>query len=252
LNAKKVGIVKTFGSKYLSTCVIDAIESAGADIIPFGMKHPYDAVVVVHEFGIPVFQDRDIKVIEEAKQIGIPIIEDCAWRTDKVFDSQYQVYSLTKTYGFPFGGILHGVELDDEYMWSIGCLDTVKREKYLENGVTDVGADVRVRNWMLLRELMEEDGMRFDDCYDYRQAVLERRWVPTMMFMKCRDDDEVDYFVDRLARFGIQAGHYWGEPLLILPVHQAMTADHIRYMFAVIKGGYNLCNSYGGKSDAEE
>jgi hypothetical protein len=95
------------------------------------------------------------------------------------------------------------------------------------------------------------------EAWQNRHAEVVRRievgWKPsdgylsTVYLQKFKDDTEADAIVARLEEFGIQAGRYWGEPVVYLPIHQSITTEEIEYMFAVVRGYFNLCRDYGKK-----
>jgi hypothetical protein len=244
---ESVNIVKTFGSDYITRCVTDTIEKTGAKWDLRGPMHVgTKAVLVIHEFGIPVYQDRDLAMIQNARNLGIPIIEDCAWRLNRhFFFSDYWFFSAQKMFDLNYGAVLRGVHIPDDKLWEYGCLDFVKRDK-LANGTRacDVGVDRRVENWRLFHELVLADGMTPDECYDYEKSVRDNVWVPTVYLLKVDSDKVADELVARLVEFGVQAGHYHGEPVIFVPIHQSMTRKEVEYVFAVIKGYYNLCHAY--------
>lgn len=238
----EVCIQKTFGSNYIARCVTDTIEK----VCHWKLRELTSrtkVILVIHEFGIPC---RDVFV-----QPGIPIIEDCAWRIDRVLpDSNYQVYSLQKMFNVNYGGLIQGVKLTDEFLWSIGCLDVVKRGNYLREKdyiFSAYGSIERPRLWNRYYELAMADGMEMDDCYDYKTAVDNCSWTPTVFLQKFKDNEEANAVVERLQEFGIQAGRYWGEPVVFLPIHQNMSLAEVEYMFAVVKGYFNLCADWKGK-----
>lgn len=245
---REVIIVKTFGSDFITGCVTRAIERAGYTwTLRTDITGNTRAVLAIHEFGIPVFQARDIEILDKARADFVPVIEDCAWRKEKVWDwSDYQVFSLQKLVDINYGGILVGVHLDDNFLWSIGCLDAVKRERALWEEEQDLQVAVRERLWKQYHHLVLADGMTPDDCIDYEQAIMDG-WMPTVYLQKFKDDVEADAIVGRLEEFGIQAGHYHGEPVVYLPIHQSMTNEEVEYMFAVVRGYFNLCRDYGKK-----
>lgn len=244
-----VTIVKTFGSNYISGCVVGMVDKTGANWALRELDfQKTKAVIAVHEFGIPVFQKDDINMLEAARQAGIPVIEDCAWRSYRVWDwSKYAVMSLSKMYPLNYGGLLIGENIPDDTLWSWGVLDTVKRERFMHEGGFDSGAETRKRNWLLYHDLVVSNGMSFDTCFDYKSAVESGAWVPTVYLQRFSSDQEADEVVARLEEFGVQAGHYHGEPLVFLPIHQNMTIAEVEYMFAVVAGYYNLCKDYGIK-----
>lgn len=242
----QVNIIKTFGSQYVSSCVTRPIEKLGAtwkvrDLMRVGTK----AVIVVHEFGIPVYQQGDMDLLAHARELGIPVIEDCAWMWRRKFsNSKYAVFSCSKIFDMNFGGLLVGAHIDDTTLWSWGMLDVVKRDRYLRT-MKSVGLEQRRQNWRDYHTLVKADGMTPDDCYDYEAAIESGEWMPTVYLQRFKDDAEADAIVARLEEFGIQAGRYWGEPIVFLPVHQNMTTEEVEYMFAVVRGYFNLCRDYG-------
>lgn len=247
--ADDVTIVKTFGSNYITKCVTNTIEKVAGAWQLRNLTASTKVVLAIHEFGIPVYQDRDMSILEEARSKHLPIIEDCAWRTSKVFDfSDYQIYSFQKMFNINYGGAIAGVEIPDEKMWEYGCHDFVKKGKLLEELPSrgdDI--DIRIRNWKHFDDLVRADGMEPDDCYKYREAIDNNIWSPTVYLLKVKDEQESVALVDRLREFGVQAGVYWGEPVVFLPIHGNMSLKEVEYMFAVVKGYYNLCHDYGSK-----
>lgn len=98
-------IVTTSGGRYVSSCVTDTIEKIcrwGHDI-----DNLTSAILIIHEFGFPCM------IPEKLIDMKLPIIEDCAYaigtrieggRVGEVGD--YALYSFSKYFPFPFGGIL--------------------------------------------------------------------------------------------------------------------------------------------------
>lgn len=243
----EVVIVKTFGSDFISGCVTSAIEATGASwrLRGWTQENKVKAVVVVHEFGIPVYQQRDLNFIEWAHQHGVPVIEDCAWMWRKVFDeSEYAVCSLQKIFNMNYGGLLKGAKIPDDKLWEWGVLDTVKRDQCLREIALVEGKNERKNNWKRYNELVKADGMTPDDCYDYEEAIESEEWMPTVYMQKFETEEIANDIVKRLEEFGIQAGRYWGENVVYLPIHQSMSIEDVEYMFAVVRGYFNLCRNY--------
>lgn len=247
-----VVIVKTFGSDFISGCVTRTIERAGASWVLNGQITPQvKGVIALHEFGIPIFQDKDLELLKIAHAANVPIIEDCAWRWNKVFSfSKYAVYSFQKMFNVNYGGMVTGVKIPDEKLWQWGCLDVVKRDRWTHEAKKTLGIDQRRRNWDYYHSLVLADGMTPDDCIDYAN-VRANGWVPTVYLQKFETNEIADAIVDRLEQFGIQAGRYWGEPVVYLPIHQNMSIAETEYMFAVVRGYFNLCRDYRGTIKAE-
>lgn len=242
-----VCVLKTFNNSFISGCVTNAIEKTGAqwrlhDVIRSGTT----ALVVVHEFGIPIYRDEDLHTIAIARAAGIQIIEDCAWRTRPVLENVWSVLSLQKMFDINYGGLLLGVKIPDDVLWSLGCLDVVKRERFLWEPKFEATGfiDARIKLWKQYDDLVLADGMEPDVRVDFRSMIDAGTWIPTIYMQKFGSGEEADAVVARLEEFGIQAGRYWGSSSIYLPIHQTMTSEEVEYMFAVVRGYFNLCRDY--------
>lgn len=240
-----VTIIKTFGSQYIPRCVTDTIEKV-CDWRLGWTNINTKAYLIIHEFGVTCnkLSDEEVSII---KSKGTPIIEDCAWRDTKALPySDYWFTSEQKMHSLNYGSIIHGVSIPDDKMWEYGCFDFVKRQDYLKKPMESSAPMVRAKNWLRMYDLMKDDGMETDACYDWEGAVRRAEWTPTIMFLRTKDENESKQLVERLNDFGVQAGVYWGEPLVFLPIHQNMSKADVDYVFAVVRGYYNLCANYGG------
>lgn len=241
-----VTVVKTFGGAYVSGCVRQVIEKLGAVMVLDAYGSDTAACVVINEFGLPITQQRSLDILRAVRGKRVPIIEDCAWMPMGAshVEADYRVYSVPKLYPFNYGGILWGAHIDDETLWSWGMLDTVKRgrSRYEPDHYHDKAQ--RIANWSQYHNLVLGDGMTPDDRVDYIKAINDG-WCPTVYMQRFRDSEEADAIIARLEEFGIQAGRYYPEPIVYLPVHQNMTSADVEYMFAVVRGYFNLCRDYG-------
>lgn len=242
----QVVIVKTFEGKFISGCVTSTIEKTGASwrLRGWDSEDKAKALVVIHEFGVPVYRKQDLDFIEWAKRNNVPIIEDCAWRLDSVMGKQstYRVYSMQKMCNMNYGGLLSGVKLDNDFLWKIGCYDFVK-EKMMYEEIDVKDHDKRIELWRAFHVLVIGSGMKpFDTC-GYADGKI--KWLPTVYMLDVENEIDAKALVDRLEEFGIQAGRYWGTNAIYVPIHQNMSKAEVEYMFAVIRGYYNLCRDYG-------
>lgn len=244
----KVGIVKTFPTHFISGCVTGAIEKTGASWQNWPNERDLKdlkALVVVHEFGVAANSMTVLSMVHQCKELGIPVIEDCAWSDKKILqNADYSVFSLQKILPVNYGGILMGVHLDDDFMWKIGCLDAFKRERAYFEEEEDAGEPRRRDLWHLYHRLVTENGMTPDGLCDWEDRA-SAEWMPTVYMQSFASDEEANAIVARLEEFGIQAGRYWGTNSVYLPIHQSMTDEEVRYMFAVVRGYFNLCRDYG-------
>lgn len=236
----EVCIQKTFHTKYVSKCVTDQIEKVCKWTLATTTERT-KVVLVIHEFGIPchdVFVPSDRPVV---------LIEDCAWRPGKVLKSDYAIYSMSKCFPIQYGGAIEGVHIPDEKMWEYGCLDYVKKQNFARDMAgLEFAEDHRRIMWQHYNELVKADGMTPEDSVLYEKMVQEGEWAPTVYLQKFESESIADAIVARLEEFGIQAGRYWGERVVFLPIHQEMTLKDVEYMFAVVKGYFNSCRDYKG------
>lgn len=103
----EVLILKTTPGSYISSCVTKTIEKVCRWSQRYSTKTR--AVLVIHEFGFPCSSAQ----IMPFSKMGLPIIEDCAYAIGSRLNGapigklgHYAIYSLTKYYPIPFGGIL--------------------------------------------------------------------------------------------------------------------------------------------------
>jgi len=127
-----IAIYKTFDNNYISRCVTETIKQYCNYTRKIDNKTK--AVMIIHEFGYPY---QDIKKIkEECIKRKIPLIENCAWGYGSKFESgqeigtvgDYAIYSLPKIIPAQYGGVLKGLNIEDESMWNdYRLLDYYKR-----------------------------------------------------------------------------------------------------------------------------
>ena len=247
-----VAIYKTFmGNDYVSGCVSKPIERycKHTDKIDEDTK----AVVVIHEFGYPYVDTVELKA--ECEKKGIPLIEDCAWAYGSEIDSShkigevgdYAIYSLPKFMPLPYGAILKGLSISDEDNWnSYRLLDYFKRELVLTKlqeylPLLNEANERRRRNWQRLAALFQQDGFEV-------MAPLPEGTYPGAFMVKLTDFQSV---FERYEKFGVEAGRYYQEESLFLPVHQNLTAGQIDYIYGAFRGTLNLYSNYrrDGKKD---
>lgn len=245
-----VAVYKTFeDNEYISGCVSGPIEQVSkmVRVIDADTK----AVIVIHEFGFPYKDIFALKKICEQK--GIPLIEDCAWSYSSRFDDSkkvgdvgdYAIYSLPKIFPMQYGGILTGLSIPDDKNWAdYKLLDYFKREviihalaHYLPK--LDQDAERRRQNWIKLEALFRRDG------YD-TMVKLEENVYPGSFLVSMSNFQEV---FERYEKFGVEAGRYYPERALFLPVHQGLGDAELDYIYGVFRGLLNLSSNYsrGGK-----
>ncbi|MAF25925.1 hypothetical protein CL634_10170 [bacterium] len=248
----KVGVIKTFDTAFVSGCVAQAVENVGATcVVNQGESLPEcKAVLLIHEFGIPISQDNELVMV--ARDLGLKIIEDCAWREDKVFHfSDYSIFSSQKIYDMNYGGLIIGASIPSEELWGYGAYDFVKAKRFkkdLQNQCVNV--ESRINNWTQFHDYVCAEGWTTYEGKDVEGFIKNKKWAPTVYMIdfgagNFEDGDKiVDELIERLEQFGIQSGKYHPSAVLYVPIHDNMSSEDVRYMFAVIRGYFNSCNAY--------
>lgn len=247
--ADNVAVYTTFDTDYVSGCVSEPIEHVSTMTRKIDDKTK--AVIVIHEFGFP-YQDLK-KLKKECEKRKIPLIEDCAWGIGTRLDSEtrigdvgdYAIYSLPKALPMQYGGILKGLKISDEENWSdYKMLDFFKREivmKALHQHLPKLNSynEIRRGNWQRLAALFARDG--FEVMNELADGVY-----PGAFLVNLENFQET---FERYEEFGVEAGRYYHNKALFLPVHQNLGEGAVDYIYGVFRGKLNLSSNYsrGGK-----
>lgn len=240
---ENVAIYKTLDNDYISRCVTDTIASVCQWTRKIDKKTK--AVMVIHEFGYP-YKDL-VKLKEQCKKQGIPLIENCAWSYGSKVDGHeigtvgdYAIYSLCKFLPVAYGAVLRGLEISDEDNWSTyKMLDYYKRD-ILINKLLELMPQMaeqqqrRVENWRTLERLFALAGNK-------PLIELEPEVYPTVFLTKFENGQTM---YEKYERFGVETGRYYPEDALFLPVHQGMDEAQLEYVYAIYHGYLNLCSEY--------
>jgi degT/dnrJ/eryC1/strS aminotransferase len=245
-----VAVYKTFaGNEYISGCVRTPIKQHGTMVRE--IDDSTKAVVVIHEFGIPYENLRELK--KRCEEKNIPLIEDCAWsygseladgtRIGSVGD--YAIYSLPKILPVQYGSVLVGLQVSDEDNWqNYQLLDFYKREivqKALVEHLPRLESYnlQRRKNWQTLSEWFVRDGFT-------EIGTLGKKVYPGAYIVKVPEYEDI---FSRYEMFGVETGRYYPDEALFLPVHQSLAQNELAYMYGVFRGKLNLCSNYqrGGK-----
>lgn len=231
----EVFISTTTGSPYISSCVTTAIEAVCNWNRQLSDKTK--AILVIHEFG---FINPEVKQLKElVKQKNIILIEDCAyaWKSGQAGQfGDYVIYSLPKFFPMQYGGLLLGVELSDELMWSFfRCLDVGKREIirkqlpfYLKD--EDIICRQRIENYQYLENLFKEEG--YETLFS-----LSAEETPAVFILKLSRPGLANKISSRCDYFGIECGIFHHNDAVFLPCHQNLSQPHLDYIFGVVKAG---------------
>lgn len=202
------------------------------------------AILIIHEFGFPHPKTQELQAL--SKKLKIPLIEDCSWSlTSKINGIEigkfgdYAIYSLPKIFPMQYGAILKGKKINDKEMWDkFQSFDLYKREitrRYLAHYWPKLKSSQTTRrsNWKYLNKLFENEGFK-------KFNKLENDISPGGYII---ESPYTKGWHKKLIDFNIESYQYF-KNCIIIPTHQNLNKPQLDYIFAVIKGGFNLCSTY--------
>ncbi len=226
-----VTVLTTTGNFYISGCVTKEIEN----FCKWSRKiEPLTKVILVnHEFGYPC---KDLLAL---KELGIPIIEDCAhsffsFDEKKIIGTvgDFVIYSFPKMFPIQIGGLLLS-NIDDEI--KMNTFISKEEIQYIKNVLShyicnkNEITEKRLINYYSLSHKLKEIGLneRFDLLDDIIPGVF--------MFQKGNHQIELSELKKHLYLHGIQCSVFYGEESFFIPVHQNLSEVDIEYFISVIK-----------------
>ena len=225
-----VMIVTTTGGNYISSCVTRAIE----EVCQWSRKLEKNTKValLIHEFGFPC------PLPEEISERGLTVIEDCAYAVGTRIEGgkvglvgDFAIYSLTKYYPIPFGGVLASRNpinpdlpadrlADDAVSFVVKCFmnSETKRADWNQR---------RRENWHHFSKQIEKIGLHayFDLGVSVVPGVFVARGPSAMTGSSTKE---------RCVNAGIESTEYYGQGGFYFPVHQYLTnyeRDYILHHF---------------------
>lgn len=228
-----VTILTTSGNFYISSCVTNAIES----VCKWSREIVSDTKVlfVNHEFGYPY------ENIEDLKEYGLPIIEDCAYafftESDK-FEigkiGDFAIYSLPKAFPVEKGGIL--VSNNDSFVLS----DSLEKETVckLNEDLASVIYDIdtikekRFKNYHYL--LSELKSVGIDSFFKLKEGV-----VPGVFLFKWRDDIDYPALKVYMQNNGVECSVFYGENAFFIPMHHLLEKQDLDTICGLLKDNWN-------------
>lgn len=229
----EVAILTTTESPYISSCVTSAIEEVCTWSRELNGKTK--VIFVIHEFGFPHQRLQEFRKIADAR--GIPLVEDCAysWGTEGTGTvGDYVIYSLTKIFPVPYGGLLVGKHFDHEYLWkNFGSSDRSKETMAL-------GALARYLTLLPeFREMRRKNYNVYVDLFGENRAYfgkLADGVSPGVFMLKRESEEDMQETSKFVSEFGIECGNYWKNSAIFLPVHQNITPAKLEYIAASVFG----------------
>ncbi|MDP2654780.1 MAG: DegT/DnrJ/EryC1/StrS family aminotransferase [Candidatus Omnitrophota bacterium] len=226
----EVLIVKTFPGPYISSCVTNTIRRVCRWSQKFSSRTRL--ILVIHEFGFPCPE----KYYAGYQKKGIPIVEDCAYGVGTRFSSggvgrrgDYALYSLTKFFPVPFGGLLAsrkrlplsrirpcGHFAGKRFM--AGFIDAASRD-------LKSWSERRRAHWMFFARRLKTAGLR-------PYAVLRPGVVPGVFLAAVPKGFPGAACKARLVEAGVEATEYYGQGGFYFPVHQFLSGYEKEYILA--------------------
>lgn len=219
----KVLIKTTTGSNYISSCVTKTIEKYCLWTRSDAEK--YSIILVIHEFGIPC------EINTELLNSGKAIIEDCAYSTGTKFEGgnvglygHCALYSLTKYFMIPYGGLLVTKE-------QFNVNNNLIQNRHINAILIKYSNTINkwnkkiIKNWNYLDENLNNSKSYFK---------LNTKIVPGAYICKLNNEENGSILKIKCQNAGIESTEYYGNKGFILPVNQFLTEyelDYIVYHF---------------------
>lgn len=228
----EIYITTSSESTYVTSCVTSTIFNNCKPSRVLTKKTK--AIFIIHEFGVP--NPRTEQLVDYAEEKEIVVIEDCAHTFDSKAKGKrvgtvgdYAIYSLTKIFPLPEGGVVTGPDVE-----KIKPQDyDLPKMKLLEE---------KFSGYM---PLLDEFSRRRIEYFRYLQkefrnlslkSVFEIDEGTTPYFFPL---DTLDYDPEPLkkdlVRMGIECGVWWGMNAILLPNHPLLMISDLDYMVSCVK-----------------
>ena len=227
-----ITVLTTTGNFYISGCITKEIEK----FCKWSrMIEPNTKIVFInHEFGYP-YAD-----LLKVKELGLPIIEDCAHSFFSHDDNKligtigdFVIYSLPKMFPIQIGGILVG----NSENWDSPNVRFVGNEKemYIKNVLSfytkkmNEIIEKRLCNYHFLSN--EFALLGFTERFKLGQKIVPGVFMFTDVDNKCDLHDLKKHFLAH----GIQSSVFYGESSFFIPCHQSLHIRDLEYFVDVMK-----------------
>ncbi len=235
LKIRKITILTTFNTHYISGCVLNALDGVE---ISRSLDKRSDAIMVIHEWGIEI--PDIIKIKEFCNGSDIPLIEDCAltMRPDLGRSGDYILYSFPKIFPMPFGGLLQGtlnkrvMDEDSDHI-AHGQKEGLIASLYCKYlGDLNNISIRRKENWNYLNDIFIKA-----DLEPFFHLVESD--VPYIYMLHT---DRSEGLSTVMKKYGIEAGVYWKNDGLFLPCHQNLSKYHLDYIAGAVLSNIDKCS----------
>lgn len=224
----EVLIITTTQGPYISSCVTKTIEK----VCRWSRKFTAQTrmALVIHEFGFPCQAPE----ISACKRKGIPVLEDCAYSLGTRMENSrvantgdYAVYSLTKHYPVPFGGIL----LSQKPLIAANSVPTISPadQKFLIKILRNASRHekdwnkMRRKNWDIFNRRLKPFGVR-------PFFKLDPGVVPGAFVLRLPKRFNGVKIKRQMVAAGIECTEYYGMGGFYFPVHQFLNGYEREYI----------------------
>lgn len=227
----EIYITTSFNYKNVSSCVTSTVFNycKPSRVLSKDTK----AIFIIHEFG--AFHPDTLKLIEYAKQHKIPVVEDCA-HTIYSFDGNnnqtgclgdFTIVSLPKVFPIQTGGFLvSGADLQPLSL------------KFSDKQLND--ALIASELWGSIIDIAEKRKLFFNAYLStinshYFKPLIENTTGLFPWFFPIITTANPAEAVQKLRAFGIEAGLWHGDNVIVIPLHQNLNLELIQKICTIIK-----------------
>lgn len=217
----EVFILKTTEGPYISSCVTETIKQVCQWSQNLSPKTK--AVLVIHEFGF----NCSLSMIKPYLNKGLIIIEDCAYAIGSRIEGggvgtigDYAIYSLTKYYPAPFGGLLASKKAINikKLRSMISPVDIQRLKLTLKKSAPFLKRwnEIRCKNWKFFSQQLSS--YHITPYFDLKRGV-----IPGVFLARLPKGIAGDVRKKSLNQAGVEATEYYGQGGFYFPVHQFLT-----------------------------
>jgi hypothetical protein len=219
----EVYITTSFNYKNVSSCVTSTVFNycKPARVLSKDTK----AIFIIHEFG--AFHPDTLKLIEYAKQYNMPVIEDCA-HTIYSFDGNnnqtgclgdFTIVSLPKLFPVETGGFL--VSKTNLHAHDLNYSDKQLNDAYIASEL-----------WGSIIDIVDKRNTVFNAYFSsinthYFKPLIKDTTGLFPWFFPLATTANPAQTVYKLRSCGIEAGLWHGSNIIILPLHQYLSAEDV-------------------------
>ena len=229
----EVYITTTFEKPNVSSCVTSTIFNFCKPSRVLSKRTK--AIFLIHEFG--VMHPRLNELLAVAKDMNIPLIEDCAHTINSKFNGQvvgrsgdYAICSLPKIFPIRHGGLLIGENISYKpTLVQSAIINEVRNiiPKYMY--FINEYSNKRRENFQSLAGKFKK--ISLEPLHKVNEDISPSLFFPLVA-------DRWEEVIKKISQSGIENALWHGTNIVVLPVHQFLVEDELEYIFQVVKSVY--------------